>query len=125
VEKNGVTLPAAFPLLESPDKLGELCDLLEMSCSQDEVADMAKSLETTQLYLEGLKDRRKEASDIPTFAGGARFVSMLSLITMLVTRWHEFKPPSSEPPPCELPSYEDAITDQPPAFQEDARVLQC
>ena len=119
MEKNGVVLPAAFPLLESPDKLAQLCDLLEMSCSQDEVADMARSLESTQLYLQGLKDRRKEASEIPTFSGGALFVSILPLVTLLVSRWHEFKPPSSDPPAF-LPSYEEAVADQPPAFQEEA-----
>ena len=119
MEKNGVTLPAAFPLLESPDKLGELCDLLEMSCSQDEVADMARSLQSTQMYLQNLKDRRQDASDIPIFGlddtGGAKFVSMLALITLLVSRWHEFKPPSGAPPSF-LPSYEEAVADQPPAF---------
>lgn len=170
------------------EKLTELCDLMEMMCSQEDVADMARSLESTQVYLQGLKDRRfvvppmrvrvkasaggkmrkvdfpdgcstAAACDIVASvfsipsgsvqlslnnsdvipAGGLicstvrrgdllyvmqgselaltksdqianmrDVLYMHTLITLLVSRWHEFKPPSCKPPTFDLPSYEEA-----------------
>jgi hypothetical protein len=98
-------LPAVFDFKAMngtlQEKLTELCDLMEMMCSQEDVADMARSLETTQVYLQGLKNRRQ----IPNMR---HWLYMHTLITLLVSRWHEFKPPSCKPPTFDLPSYEEA-----------------